>query len=279
MFALSSRLFVADLVAGGARELPAAGPVIDPRLSPDGTQVAYVANGGLHVVSTHDGSSRTLAQPDGPDITWGLAEFVASEELERYRGHWWLPDGSGLLVARVDESPVGTWWVADPAHPETEPYAHRYPAAGTSERPRDPAPPGARRHWSRLPRRRRHADLPRQGRRRRGAAAPRGPDGSPPRAPADLLDRRATPWCRCATCATTPGWTSSPALRSGGASSSSPSRCPRTPTGSAWTGSPSHRSGCRFVASAPSRTTASWSRQPQTRSRAAWCSSRADGTH
>jgi dipeptidyl-peptidase 4 len=132
VFALSSRLFVADLIVGGARELPAVGPVIDPRLSPDGSQVAYVANGGLHVVSTHDGSSRTLAQPDGPDVTWGLAEFVASEELERYRGHWWLPDGSGLLVARVDESPVGTWWVADPAHPETEPYAHRYPSAGTA---------------------------------------------------------------------------------------------------------------------------------------------------
>ncbi|HYN75007.1 MAG TPA: DPP IV N-terminal domain-containing protein, partial [Candidatus Limnocylindria bacterium] len=130
-FALSSRLFVADLVAGGARELPVAGPVIDPRMSPDGSRVAYVANGGLHVVSTHDGSSRTLAEPDGPHVTWGLAEFVASEELERFRGHWWLPDSAGLLVARVDESPVTTWWVADPAHPENDPYPHRYPAAGT----------------------------------------------------------------------------------------------------------------------------------------------------
>ena len=130
-FALSSRLFLADLVTGGARELPAAGAVVDPRLSPDGRHVAYAAHGALHLVSTHDGSSRALAEPDGEDVTWGLAEFVASEELERYRGHWWLPDSSALLVARVDEGPVGTWWVADPAHPATAPYAHRYPAAGT----------------------------------------------------------------------------------------------------------------------------------------------------
>ena len=131
-FALSSRLFLADLLTGGARELPAAGAVVDPRLSPDGQQVAYAAQGALHVVSTHDGSSRTLAEPDGEDVTWGLAEFVASEELERYRGHWWLPDSSGLIVARVDEAPVGTWWVADPAHPATAPYPHRYPSAGTA---------------------------------------------------------------------------------------------------------------------------------------------------
>ncbi len=130
-FALSSRLFVADLLAGGVRELPVAGPVVDPRLSPDGATVAYVANGALHIVSTHDGSSRTLAASEDPEVTWGLAEFAASEELGRYRGHWWLPESSSLLVARVDQGPVQTWWVADPAQPGTEPYAHKYPAAGT----------------------------------------------------------------------------------------------------------------------------------------------------
>ncbi|MFF1796402.1 S9 family peptidase, partial [Kitasatospora sp. NPDC058263] len=35
-FALSGRLFTADLVAGGTVELPAEGPVVDPRLAPDG---------------------------------------------------------------------------------------------------------------------------------------------------------------------------------------------------------------------------------------------------
>ncbi len=44
-FALSGRLFAAELRAGTARELPVPGPVIDPRPSPDGRHVAYVARG------------------------------------------------------------------------------------------------------------------------------------------------------------------------------------------------------------------------------------------
>ncbi len=44
-FALSGRLFTAELRAGTARELPARGPVIDPRPSPDGLHVEYVGRG------------------------------------------------------------------------------------------------------------------------------------------------------------------------------------------------------------------------------------------
>ena len=48
------------------------------------------------------------------------------------RGAWWAPDSGSLLVARVDNSPVGVWHIADPARPENPPYEHRYPAAGTA---------------------------------------------------------------------------------------------------------------------------------------------------
>ena len=48
------------------------------------------------------------------------------------RGYWWLSDGSGLLVERSDDSPVATWWIADPAQPELPAREHRYPAAGTA---------------------------------------------------------------------------------------------------------------------------------------------------
>jgi len=42
------------------------------------------------------------------------------------------PDGRRQLAARVDNSPVQRWWIADPAHPERPPRAVRYPAAGTA---------------------------------------------------------------------------------------------------------------------------------------------------
>src|SRR5579863_1642976 len=51
--------------------------------------------------------------------------------MDRQRGYWWSPDGSALLVARADESPVTRWHIADPAHPERTPAEVAYPAAGT----------------------------------------------------------------------------------------------------------------------------------------------------
>jgi dipeptidyl-peptidase-4 len=133
VFALSSRLFVADLVgAGPTRELAAAGAVVDPRLSPDGSRVAYVSGGALHVVVVEGGADAALAEPESADVSYGLAEFAAAEELERYRGHWWSPASDAVLVERADVGKVQVWHVADPEHPEVPPAEHRYPVAGSA---------------------------------------------------------------------------------------------------------------------------------------------------
>jgi dipeptidyl-peptidase 4 len=133
VFALSGRLFVADLAGdGGVREVPAAGPVLDPRLDPTGTRIAYVTGGTLHVVGVDGGDDRALGVPENREVTYGLAEFVAQEEMSRARGYWWSPDGQRLLVARVDNSPVQRWYLADPAHPDRRPVEVAYPAAGTA---------------------------------------------------------------------------------------------------------------------------------------------------
>ena len=128
VFALSGRLFRTDLTSGSTQELAAVGPVFDPRPSPDGRVVAYCSGGALRLSSV-DGEDRELVREEG--VTWGLAEFVAAEEMGRFRGHWWAPDSSALLIARVDEAPVQSWWIADPANPDREPSQQRYPAAGT----------------------------------------------------------------------------------------------------------------------------------------------------
>ncbi|MGW5900902.1 prolyl oligopeptidase family serine peptidase [Streptomyces althioticus] len=130
-FALSGRLYTAELRAGTARELPTPGPVIDPRPSPDGRHVAYVARGALRVVSAEGAADCALTTPEAEDVTYGLAEFVAAEEMSRSRGFWWSPESDRLLVARVDDTPVRQWWISDPAHPDRAPQSVRYPAAGT----------------------------------------------------------------------------------------------------------------------------------------------------
>ncbi|NEE25672.1 S9 family peptidase, partial [Streptomyces sp. SID7982] len=63
-FALSGKVYVAELRAGTARALPVPGPVIDPRPSPDGRRVAYVAKGALRVVDATGEGDRALAEPE-----------------------------------------------------------------------------------------------------------------------------------------------------------------------------------------------------------------------
>ncbi|MCX4669723.1 prolyl oligopeptidase family serine peptidase [Streptomyces sp. NBC_01381] len=134
-FALSGRLFAAELRAGTARELRTPAPVIDPRPSPDGRHIAYVAGGALRVTGADGEGDRALAEPEGEGegtVTYGLAEFIAAEEMSRSRGFWWSPGSDRLLVARADDAAVRRWWIADPAHPESEPTKVAYPAAGTA---------------------------------------------------------------------------------------------------------------------------------------------------
>ncbi|MEV1049097.1 prolyl oligopeptidase family serine peptidase [Streptomyces sp. NPDC049916] len=130
-FALSGKVYVAELRAGTARALPVPGPVIDPRPSPDGRHVAYVTKGALRVVGAQGEDDRALAEPEDPHVTYGLAEFIAAEEMHRFRGFWWSPESDRLLVARADDRAVQRWWIADPAHPDRRPAEVAYPAAGT----------------------------------------------------------------------------------------------------------------------------------------------------
>jgi dipeptidyl-peptidase-4 len=133
-FALSGRPHVVDLVEAGStpRPLDAPGPVVDPRPDPTGSRVAYVSGGALHVHDLAAGTTTAVARPESGTVTYGLADFVAAEEMSRMRGYWWAPDGGSLLVARVDDAPVRRWHIADPANPEREPSVVAYPAAGTS---------------------------------------------------------------------------------------------------------------------------------------------------
>jgi dipeptidyl-peptidase-4 len=132
VFALSGQVYAVALGDAGAtpRLLPAKAPALDPRPDPAGTAVAYVHGGALRVISLATGEDAPVAQAGG--VTFGLAEFVAAEEMGRSRGYWWSPDGSQLAVARVDESAVIRWHIADPANPGTAPVEVPYPAAGTA---------------------------------------------------------------------------------------------------------------------------------------------------
>jgi dipeptidyl-peptidase-4 len=132
-FAFAGRLFVSDLVTADTRELHVPGPVFDPHLSPDGDRIAYVQGRSLWLTDL-DGTARLVAGPtdgDAATVSWGRAEFIAAEEMGRFRGFWWSPSGDAIASCRVDDGPVRTWHISDPSQPSAPAQEIRYPAAGT----------------------------------------------------------------------------------------------------------------------------------------------------
>ncbi|HEX7247940.1 MAG TPA: DPP IV N-terminal domain-containing protein, partial [Actinomycetota bacterium] len=130
-FVAAGRLHIADLVGDGVRVLETAGPPFDARLDPTDARVAYETGGALRSIDVGSGVDSILAEDPDDDGRWGVAEFIAAEEMERLRGYWWAPDGQRVLACRVDDREVGVWHIASPIDPAAEPRAVRYPQAGT----------------------------------------------------------------------------------------------------------------------------------------------------
>jgi dipeptidyl-peptidase-4 len=134
---LSGRLYRVDVTAllGGrgvdqaVKALPPTG-VLDPRLSPDGKQLAYVKAWDVHVLDLANGKERRLTTGGAERLTHGLAEFVAQEEMGRFDGMWWSPDGKQLAFEEADTRGVETFTLGDPAHPELPFERVPYPRPG-----------------------------------------------------------------------------------------------------------------------------------------------------
>jgi dipeptidyl-peptidase 4 len=131
-FTLAGVLYLADLTSDDVPRAVSTPPgVVDPRPDPDGVRVAYLSGGGLWIYDRATGTSTALAEPESDTVRYGLADFIAAEEMERMRGYWWSPSGDAVLVARTDDAPVHRWHIADPANPDRPPTELPYPAAGT----------------------------------------------------------------------------------------------------------------------------------------------------
>jgi len=112
-------------------------PEMAPRCNADGTAVAFVREGNLYLLEFGSGDAkrqnpreRRLTRDATELRTFGLAEFIAEEEMDRHEGFWFAPDGRQMLVFEVDESPVGVKTRPQIFADRTEMFAQRYPAAG-----------------------------------------------------------------------------------------------------------------------------------------------------
>jgi dipeptidyl-peptidase-4 len=131
LVSLSGKLYVVKRADGSVRELPAGeGTVLDPKFSPDGKSVGYVRDHDVYVIHLDEGKERPVTTGGSEKRTHGLAEFVAQEEMGRFTGWWWSPDGKQIAYEEADADGVEVWYVADPIHPDRPPQPVFYPRPG-----------------------------------------------------------------------------------------------------------------------------------------------------
>ena len=112
------------------------GPVEDPRLSPDGSKLAFVRTGDIYVADATRVEAPLVRLTDTATEGFfnGLAEFIAQEEMRREHGLWWSPDSSLVAYAEVDERHIPIYRISHQGSdgPNGGTFEdHRYPFSGS----------------------------------------------------------------------------------------------------------------------------------------------------
>lgn len=129
---LDGDLWLAPLDGDPRRLTDTEAAELDAKLSETGRYASFVRDGELFIVETATGRERQLTEGASDTVSWGSAEFVAQEELDRSTGHWWSPDDRLLAVTRVDESGVDVVQRLAIGAEGSTLIAQRYPRAGTA---------------------------------------------------------------------------------------------------------------------------------------------------
>ncbi len=104
----------------------------DIRFSPKGNFISYIRDQNLYIMDVKNGKEQQLTQGGGGTIKFGMAEFVAQEEMKRLTGYWWSPDESKIAFTKVDESPVDEITRTEIYAESIELIKQRYPSTGTN---------------------------------------------------------------------------------------------------------------------------------------------------
>ena len=121
-----------DSVADGkvSRLTETPGDEVDAKVSPKGGFVSYVRDQNLFVRPLAGGAERALTTQGKDALSFGTAEFIAQEEMDRFTGYWWSPNEALIAYTRVDESTVDVVPRADIGPGGATVVEQRYPRAG-----------------------------------------------------------------------------------------------------------------------------------------------------
>lgn len=106
------------------------GGEIDAKVSPKGGYVSFIRDDDLIVMPSSGGSEKAVTT-DGTDLkSWGTAEFIAQEEMDRSTGYWWSPDDAHIALTFVDSTGVDVVPRADVNAGGAVVVNQRYPRVG-----------------------------------------------------------------------------------------------------------------------------------------------------
>jgi dipeptidyl-peptidase 4 len=128
---LDGDIFLAQLDGSSKRLTNSATGELDATISSTGKYVSFVRDQNLVTLEIATEAEVVISQDGGGNVSYGVAEFVAQEEMDRTRGHWWSPNDAYIAYARVDEGGVKVATRAAIGADGTRVYEQRYPFAGT----------------------------------------------------------------------------------------------------------------------------------------------------
>lgn len=128
---LDGDLYLARLDGATQRLTNTEASELNPALSETGAYVSFVRDRRLWIGRTGEEPRPVTPEETSDLVSWGVAEFVAQEEMGRQAGYWWSPADRRIAVARVDEAPVGVVTRTAIGATGTRTFEQRYPAAGT----------------------------------------------------------------------------------------------------------------------------------------------------
>jgi len=100
-------LYLADARSGDVKKLgDTGGDATDAKISAKGGYVTYVRDQNLRALDIATGQDVAITAEGRDTISFGTAEFVAQEEMDRFTGYWTSPDEKQIAFTRVDEAPV-----------------------------------------------------------------------------------------------------------------------------------------------------------------------------
>jgi dipeptidyl-peptidase-4 len=131
LFPLGGDLYYLELGAEPRRITATEATETDAKISPRGRYVSFVREQNLYILDLLSGEEQAITTGGGGAVSYGMAEFVAQEEMDRRTGYWWAKDDSRIAYTRIDESHVRLVNRYEINAEGVTTIPQRYPFAGT----------------------------------------------------------------------------------------------------------------------------------------------------